>query len=92
MLTFDYDPRKAATNLRKHGVSFNEAITALGDRLRITLADELHSEDEERWITLATSANGRVLVIVYTETESTVRLISARGATATERAQYEEIG
>ena len=77
---------------RKHGVSFDEAITAFGDRLRMKIPDILHSEDEERWIALASSAKGRLLVIVYTETESTVRLISARIATATERAHYEEIG
>ena len=91
-MIFDFDPRKGATNFRKHGVSFAEAITALGDLLRTTIADDLHSEEEERWITLARSANGRVLVIVYTESDSTVRLISARVATATERTHYEEIG
>ena len=91
MLTFEFDSEKATTNFRKHGVSFDEATTALGDYFRIILPHELHSHDEERWITLARSAKGRVLVVVYTESDSAVRLIGARVATATERNQYEEV-
>ena len=92
MKTITFDPRKAATNLRKHGVSFSEAITALSDPLSSTLPDDQHSEDEQRWITVGMSTRGRVLFVVYTETDSAVRLIGARLANATECEQYEEVG
>ncbi len=91
-MTFTFDPNKAATNLRKHGVSFDEVITAFGDPLRLIQMDEVHSQDEERMQMLALSARGRLLFVVYTEVDSSVRLISARVATATERRQYEELG
>lgn len=89
--TFEYDPRKAAGNLRKHHVSFDEAATVLADPLRSTLADEEHSIDESRYRTVGCSTRGRILLVVYTETDSSVRLIGARVATATERTQYEEV-
>lgn len=90
MIRFDFDPAKAGSNLRKHGVSFAEATTVFGDLLASTLPDGGHSKDEERFITVGTSSTGRVLFVVYTEDDSSVRLIGARVATATERAQYEE--
>ncbi|MEZ2348160.1 BrnT family toxin [Terriglobus sp. RCC_193] len=90
-LNFTYDPAKAKSNLRKHGVSFAEAETVFLDPLASTLPDDQHSIDEQRYITVGTSSQGRVLFVVYTETESTVR-IGARLATATERHQYEEVG
>ncbi len=92
MTNFDYDPRKAASNLHKHGVSFAEAQTVFADPLSTTLPDDQHSLDEERFITVGLSTAGRVLFVVYTEHDSTVRLIGARAATATEQKQYEEIG
>ncbi len=85
------DPRKAASNLRKHGVSFAEAVTVFDDPLSSTLPDDQHSHEEERLITLGMSKNQRLLFVVYTENVSGIRLIGARLATATERQQYEEI-
>jgi uncharacterized protein len=91
LLRFEFDPRKAAANLRKHKVSFEEAITVFADPLRAVAPDDRHSWDEERLITVGQSTRGRILFIVYTETDSCVRPIGARVATATERAQYEEV-
>jgi len=90
MIFFEYDPRKAASNLRKHRVSFVEAITVFYDPLASTLTDDQHSEGERRYITVGLSSRQRILFVVYTETESRIRLIGARLATATERKQYEE--
>ena len=88
---FEFDPAKAAANLKKHRVSFDEAITVFADPLRSTLHDELHSLDEHRCITVGQSTRGRILFVVYTESDSSARLIGARVATATERKQYEEV-
>jgi hypothetical protein len=87
---FEWDRHRAETNLRKHGVSFEEAQTVFTDPLSITLPDPDHSEDEERFIDIGTSDNRRVLVVVYTERGQRIRLISARKATPVERKQYEE--
>ena len=91
-LLFTHDPAKAKSNIQKHGVSFEEAETVFLDSLASTLPDDQHSIDEERFITVGTSSQGRLLFVVYTESESTVRIIGARLATATERHQYEEVG
>jgi uncharacterized DUF497 family protein len=87
---FEWDSRKAEANLRKHGVSFEEAQTVFTDPLSITLPDPDHSEDEKRFIDIGMSDNRRVLVVVYTERDQRIRLISARQATPAERRQYEE--
>ena len=87
---FEWDSRKAEANLRKHGVSFEEAQTVFTDPLSITLPDPDHSEDEERFIDIGMSDNRRVLVVVYTERGQSIRLITARKATPAERKQYEE--
>lgn len=87
---FEWDSHKAEANLRKHGVSFEEAQTVFTDPLSITLPDPDHSEDEERFIDIGMSDNRRVLVVVYTERGQRIRLISARKATPVERKQYEE--
>ena len=87
--TFAYDPRKAATNLRKHKVSFDEALTVFTDPLRSTFADDEHSIDEQRFTTIGQSTEERILFVVYTESETTIRLIGARIATTHEREQYE---
>ena len=89
-LIFEFDPAKAATNLKKHGVPFDEAATVFDDPLSSTLPDDQHSDDEDRFITVGLSASHRLLFIVYTETDSRIRLIGARLATAAEREQYEE--
>ena len=87
---FEFDQTKAAINLKKHGISFAEAMTVFGDPLASTLPDDQHSVDENRFITVGMSFNHRLLFVVYTETTSGIRLIGARVATATERKQYEE--
>jgi uncharacterized DUF497 family protein len=90
-VAFEYDPRKAASNLKKHGVSFPEAMTVFDDPLSSTLPDDQHSEDESRWIVVGKSSRQRILFVVYTETNSGIRLIGARAATAAEIRQYEEV-
>jgi uncharacterized DUF497 family protein len=86
----EWDNRKAAANLRKHGVSFEEAVTALEDSLAVTYRDPDHSEEESRFLTFGVSSSGRILVVAHTDREEAVRLISARPATRSERRAYEE--
>ena len=83
-----WDPAKARSNFRKHGVYFADAVTALEDERALTIRDA-YSDEEERWITMGMDALGKVLVVVYTWRGESVRLISARRATAEERHQYE---
>ena len=84
-----WDPSKAVTNFKKHGVHFSDAVTVLDDPRARTREDDRHGE--QRFVTLGADLAGRVLVVVYTyPTESTVRLISARNAEANERRQYVE--
>lgn len=89
-MTFEWDPTKAKLNIWKHGVSFEEATTALLDPLSKTDHDPDHSIDEDRFITFGISARRRLLVVSYTERADLIRLISARLATKTERKIYEE--
>jgi uncharacterized DUF497 family protein len=89
-LTFVWDPRKAASNLRKHGVSFEEATTAFADPLSLTIPDPDHSESEERYVLVGLSNMARLMVVVHAETGETIRIISARSASALERRKYEE--
>jgi len=89
MLIFEWDPKKAETNLKKHGVSFEEASTAFKDPLSLTIDDPLQSSDEERLIFIGMSYNNRMLVIVHTEIRDNIRIISARKATKKERNNYE---
>jgi uncharacterized DUF497 family protein len=88
---FEFDPAKAAANLRNHGVSFEEAITVFDDPLSSTLDDDQHSIDERRFITVGMSTHHRILFVVYTESTSAIRIIGARLTTTTERNQYEEV-
>jgi len=87
---FEWDPRKAESNLKKHGVSFEEAVTAFGDPLSMNMLDPDHSEREQRFVVLGTSVRLRALVVSYTERPPRTRSISARLATRPERHQYEE--
>ena len=89
-MRFEWDRRKARRNLIRHGVSFEEASTVFRDPLSATAEDPHHSLDEERFITFGVSARGRLLVVATTERGDTIRIISARPATASERAIYEE--
>lgn len=90
---FEWDPRKARQNLKRHGVAFERAATLFLDRSALSEFDEVHSEGEERWITLGVDETGVVLVVCHTfrdDTESSarLRLISARKATKREAAEY----
>ena len=87
-VSFEWDARKAATNLRKHAIDFADAATALEDDSALTMRDDF-CDEEERWITLGLDVLGRLIVVVYTWRGNNIRLISARTATASERRQYE---
>ena len=91
---FQWDPRKAKSNAKKHGVSFEQAAEVFLDALQLAVFDDEHSETEERWVTLGKTRNGTLLVVVHTFAEhqdsATVRIISAREATKHEQRQYEE--
>jgi uncharacterized protein len=89
-MEFDWDPNKAASNLRRHNVSFGEAATVFSDPLSTTVPDPDHSLDEDRAITVGLSHRGRLLMVAHTERGDRIRIISARELTRTERAQYEE--
>ena len=89
-LIFEHDPRKARQNLRKHGVSFEEAATVFSDTLSLTIEDLFHSTDEERSVIIGQSNRGRLLVVVHAVREDRIRIISARVATRHERRTYEE--
>ncbi|MCW5851708.1 MAG: BrnT family toxin [Anaerolineae bacterium] len=84
----EWDPVKAAQNLQKHGVSFEEAETVLDDPLLQTYPDEAHSGEEERLISIGVSSRGRILVVIHTERGDRLRIISCRRATASERRDY----
>jgi hypothetical protein len=88
--TFEWDAEKARENLRKHGVSFDEAVSAFRDLLSRTIRDPDHSEDEERYLLMGLSSRRRLLVVAHTERGDTIRLITARLASKRERLQYEE--
>ena len=90
MLEFEWDTKKANKNLLIHSISFDEASTAFGDTLSVTINDPLHSDEEDRFVLIGTSHKNRVLVVVHTEREDKIRIISARKATKNERKQYEE--
>ena len=89
-LTFTWDTAKAASNLEKHGVSFAEAATCFGDPLALTIRDPAHSEDETRFVLLGLSFEGRLLVVVHSERQESIRIISARAASRRERRDYEQ--
>ncbi|MFH1739845.1 MAG: BrnT family toxin [bacterium] len=89
-MQFDWDPGKAWSNVRKHGLSFEEAATVFYDPFSATFDDPDHSDDESRFITVGYSSQNRLCVVVHTERESTLRIISARQTTAQERKRHEE--
>ncbi len=89
-MRYEWNPDKAGTNLRKHAVSFEEAITVFLDEFSLTGADPDHSLDENRFVIFGVSTTGRLLVVAYTERGERIRLISARAATRPERRLYEE--
>ena len=87
---FDWEPTKAASNLKDHQVAFEEASTVFGGPLAMLMDDPDHSEDEERYLLLGMSLRRRLLVVSFVERPPLTRLISAREATRHERRQYEE--
>lgn len=87
---FEWDEEKAALNLTKHGVSFDEAKSAFEDSLFLTFPDPLHSEIEFRFLLIGSSNMGRLLIIAYARREEQIRIISARKGTPRERRKYEE--
>jgi uncharacterized DUF497 family protein len=89
---FRSDTRKAQANLRKHGVSFEEASTVFGDPLAATRDDPDHSAEENRHLTMGYSTRQRLLVVSHCDEGEDVRIISAREPTAKERRQYESEG
>jgi hypothetical protein len=89
-LRFEWDPNKAAKNLRRHKVSFDEAATVFDDPMFITIVDEEHSVDEERYITIGLSTPGRLLVVGHTDRNGKIRIINARKATKKEAKFYAE--
>ena len=89
-LEFEWDATKAQGNLKKHGVSFEEASTVFGDDLSMTIHDPEHSDDEDRYVNLGESDQQRLLVVSFTDREDRIRIISARLANRRERKKYEE--
>jgi uncharacterized protein len=89
-MRFSWDAKKAAANLRKHGVSFEEASTVFRDALSATGSDPDHSIGEHRFVTFGNSSRNRLLVVAHTEEDDNIRIISARLLTRQERKIYEE--
>jgi uncharacterized protein len=89
-MNFEWDAKKAIANRRNHGVTFEEASSALRDRLSATGHDPDHSENEERFVTFGMSSQGRLLAVSHTDRGNAIRKISARLATSAERQIYEE--
>lgn len=89
-LIFEWDEKKEYENQKKHNVDFDEAKTIFNDPLSITIHDPGHSANEHRFIDMGRSAKGRLLVVVYTERNNRIRIISCRFATKKEQEEYEE--
>ncbi|MGK7946079.1 MAG: BrnT family toxin [Microcystaceae cyanobacterium] len=90
ILFFEWDEQKAQSNQRKHGITFEEALTIFDDPLAITFEDKLHSDQEVRFLTIGYSSFGRLLFVVATDRDNKTRLISARPVTKRERKFYEQ--
>jgi uncharacterized DUF497 family protein len=88
-LRFEWNRKKALLNIRKHGITFEEASTIFCDSLSLTISDPYHSISEDRFITIGTSVRGRIVVVSHTDRHDVIRIISARKATRNERNQYE---
>lgn len=94
LLRFDWYPHKAVANARKHGIAFDLAATVFQDANALSIPDDDHNDQEDRWVTMGHARDGQVLVVIHTEhdsdpDETTMRIISARRATRSERRQYE---
>jgi len=96
LFDFGWDANKALGNFHKHGVSFQLATTVFRDPLAITIFDDEHSDEEDRWVTLGHAENGQLLVVIHTaeevsETELHIRIVSARCAEREEIRDYEQV-
>jgi len=90
-MKFSWDPRKADSNLRKHGIAFDEAITVFNDPMALIFDDMVHSEEEHREIIIGFSTLRRLILVCFVErSEDTIRIISARRATKVEIRDYEK--
>jgi len=87
-LVFEWDEEKATRNEAKHGVTFEEAKTVFNDPFSVTISDPDHSDEEERWLDIGLSAEGRLLVVWYTERGERIRIIGSRKATKNEARAY----
>ena len=92
MILFEWNPKKAKSNVKKHGITFDEAISVFKDTLSLTIGDPLHSQDEERMVIIGVSRKNRFLTVVHTDRGKKVRIISARKSTKGERRFYENNG
>ena len=90
-MEFEWDPKKAAANLARHTVSFEDAATVFGDPLGRITADPRHSVEEERLVLLGLSESKHLLAVMYVDRGQAIRIISARPATRRERRNYEEV-
>ena len=90
-MNFEWDEKKAVENLRKHGVSFDEATTVFGDPLAITYLDPLHSLEEDRFLTFGHTSLGWLIVVSHTDRNDRIRPISAREMTRKEKSDYEQV-
>ena len=90
-LVFIWDTKKAQNNLNKHGISFEDASSAFGDPLSVTIPDPEHSRGENRYILIGQTLDSKLVVVSHTERGSTIRIISARFASKHERRAYEEL-
>jgi hypothetical protein len=88
-LWFEWDQAKSESNLVKHGVDFTDAATVFGDPLARTVHDPNHSTIEDRFVTIGYSIQGRLIIVVHTDRENLIRIISARPASTRERNEYE---
>ena len=89
-MEFEWDEEKAATNEGKHGVAFTDAMTVFADPLALTGYDPDHSDDEDRYLTMGQSADGRLLIVSHADRGENIRIISAREASRAERRDYED--
>ena len=89
-MDFEWDDAKAESNEEKHGVTFAEAMTIFADTLSVTGYDPRHSDEEDRFLTMGMSVEGRLLVVSHTDRSDAVRIISAREASRRERKDYED--
>lgn len=89
-LVFSWDPKKESGNSKQHGVTFEEAVSAFGDPLSVSISDPLHSRIESRYLLIGLTVSGRLLVVAHVERGDNIRTINARLATRRERLVYEE--